>query len=91
MAVAHIPADTFSCRLAILRADAGGLNVKQAADRCGFSDQSWRNWEAGRRPRDYENTCRRLADIFGVDLAWIALGGPLVAPSTTWYLTQAAA
>jgi transcriptional regulator with XRE-family HTH domain len=69
-----------------MRADAGGLNVKRAADRCGLSDESWRNWEAGRtHPRDYLTVCRRISAGLGYDMRWIAMGGPLAAPSTKWF------
>jgi DNA-binding XRE family transcriptional regulator len=84
----RIPEDTFGCRLAVIRADAGGLNVKQSAKRAGISDQTWRTWEAGSvRPRDYLGVCRRIAEAFDVDMAWLALGGPLARSSTKWYLT----
>jgi transcriptional regulator with XRE-family HTH domain len=82
----RIPLDTFASRLAVMRADAGGLNIKRAAERCGLSDQSWRTWESGRtKPRDYLGVCRRIAEGLDYDLTWIAMGGPLPASSTKWY------
>jgi hypothetical protein len=80
-----IPADTFGGRLALMRADAGGLNVTRAAERCGLSDESWRNWEAGRaKPRDYLAVCRAVSEGLGYDVTWIAVGGPLPQSSTRW-------
>lgn len=73
-----VPRDTFGVRLAILRADLGGWNVKRAADACGINDQSWRTWEAGTaKPRDLEGVCRSIADATGVDYVWLMVGGPL--------------
>jgi transcriptional regulator with XRE-family HTH domain len=86
-----VPADTFGARLALVRQASGGLNVKAAADRCGLSDQAWRNWEAERvHPRDFPQVCRQIADTFGFDLNWLAFGGPLASSSTKWYLTAQA-
>ena len=67
------------------------MNVKEAADRCGIDDSSWRNWEAGRaKPRDYIGVCRKISEELGYELDWIVLGGPLDTPSTRWYETAGA-
>jgi transcriptional regulator with XRE-family HTH domain len=84
--VLRIPPDTFAGRLALMRADAGGLNVTKAAERCGLSDQTWRTWESGRsKPRDYLGVCRAISEGLGYDVTWIAVGGPLAVASTKWY------
>ena len=78
------PADTFGARLALMRQASGGLNVAQAAGRCGIDDSSWRNWEAGKaRPRDFIGACRQVSDGLDFDFEWVVLGGPL-ARSTGW-------
>jgi hypothetical protein len=78
---AWVPADTFAARLALVRQHLGGWNVKKAATYCGIDDQSWRNWEAGKgAPRDYEGTCRRIAERTGCDLRWLMAGGELAVP-----------
>jgi hypothetical protein len=83
--VRPIPADTFAGRLALMRADSGGLNITRAAERCGLGDESWRNWEAGRaKPRDYLGVCRTISEGLGYDVTWIAVGGPLPQSSTRW-------
>jgi hypothetical protein len=48
-------------------------NVRQAAIACDFPPASWRNWEHyGRVPREYVAVCRKIANVTGVDLAWLA-------------------
>jgi hypothetical protein len=85
------PVDTFGARLALMRQALGGWNIKRTADFCGVSDEAWRNWEAGRTlPRDYPGMCHRIAGRLDFDVAWVMMGGPLVAPSTKWYSAVAA-
>lgn len=73
-----IPRDSFGVRLAMLRVELGGLNVKKAAELCGLKDQSWRNWEAGdSAPRDYEAVTAKIAAATGCDLYWLRAGGDL--------------
>jgi hypothetical protein len=86
-----IPEDTFGARLALIRQQLGGWNVKRTADLCGLDDQKWRNWEAGRnRPRDYPLVCRQIAERTGADYAWLMMGGPLARALTKWYPRVAA-
>lgn len=86
MALAHVgdhdpnwvPKDSFGVRLAMIRVELGGLNVKKAAEMCGLNDQSWRNWEAGSgSPRDYETVTAQIAAATGCDLHWLRAGGDL--------------
>jgi DNA-binding XRE family transcriptional regulator len=86
MALAHVepldanwvPRDSFGVRLAMIRIELGGLNVKKAAEMCGINDQSWRNWEAGgSTPRDYETITAKIAAATGCDLHWLRAGGDL--------------
>jgi hypothetical protein len=64
----------FATRLVLIRHEMG-WNAKEAALACGIKAQSWREWELlGRRPRDYEAVCRRIAARTGVDLVWLSLG-----------------
>jgi hypothetical protein len=56
----------------------GGWSATEAALACGnLGDQNWRNWEAGKHPRDYLRICTRIAETTGFDLDWIMSGGPL--------------
>ena len=70
---AWVPEDTFGSRLAQIRQRLG-LNTARAAERCSLSDESWRQWEKGSRPRDYEATCRQIAAQTGCSLAWLMSG-----------------
>ena len=64
--------ETFGARLALVRQRMGWGNVKEAALACGIPVQSWRGWERdGRQPRDYLETCRKIADETGCDLLWL--------------------
>lgn len=72
-----VPADTFGARLALVRQWLGGWNVKKAAELCELDDQSWRNWEAGKSPRDYEIVCAKIARATGCDRTWLMAGGEL--------------
>lgn len=63
---------TFPARLALVRQRKGWGNVKEAALACGVPVESWRNWERdNRKPRDYENVCRQIAQASGCDLGWL--------------------
>lgn len=74
---AEVPLDTFRVRIAVIRA-AKGWNYSQAGNTCGVGVENWRKWEkTDRRPQDYEEVCRKIADATGFDRAWIASGGPL--------------
>jgi transcriptional regulator with XRE-family HTH domain len=78
-----IPELNFAARLALVRNNMG-WNAKEAALACGLPAQSWRNWESGKRPQDYETVCQRISARTGVDVDWLLRGGPL-APSTRRY------
>jgi hypothetical protein len=85
------PTDTFGARLAVMRQAKGAWNIKRAAEFCGIDDGAWRNWESGRSlPRDYLRICHVIADRLGFEFEWVALGGPLAAPSTRWKTAVAA-
>lgn len=71
-----VPVDSFRVRLGIIRA-LKGWNAKQAGERTGVGAENWRLWEKGRRPQDYEEACRKIADATELDRTWVASGGPL--------------
>lgn len=89
MTTTWIPTDTFGVRLAAVRA-ARGLNVKQAAEACGLSDESWRQWEHGTNPRALDNVARKIEEALGVDRSWLLAGGPLATPVIQRYTGVAA-
>ncbi len=64
---------TFAARLAVIR-NRMQWNAKEAALACGFPPQSWRNWEAGKRPQDYAGVCQAIAEHTGVPANWLAFG-----------------
>lgn len=76
-----VPTDTFGVRLAMVRAELG-LNITQAADRCGIKAESWRQWEHGSSPRRVELVARKVEEGLGVDHRWLLAGGPARALST---------
>ena len=79
--VAAIPADTFGVRLMLVRAHAGHMTVKDAADKCGLNYGSWSNWERGKMPRDLLDVVEAIAEGLGIDRDWLLHGGPLTRPS----------
>lgn len=68
-----MPELTFPARLALVR-NRMGWNGKEAALACGLPPQSWRNWESGKRPHDYEQVCRAIAARTGCSLMWLLTG-----------------
>lgn len=68
-----VPEDTFGSRLALVR-QRMGWNVTEAAEACGLSDESWRQWERGRKPRDYEAVVTKIAVKTGCSRAWLTFG-----------------
>ena len=68
-----VPADSFGSRLALVRNHLG-WNVKEAADACGLNDQSWRNWEAGKLPRDLIATAEKIASTTNCSMMWLVGG-----------------
>lgn len=73
------PADTFAVRLLLTR-HLNGMTINEAATASGLNDATWSTWEAGRRPRDILDVCRRIADGLDVDFNWLLLGGALAGP-----------
>ena len=65
--------DAFAARLALIR-NRKGWNVKEAAMACGVAPQSWRNWELGVRPHDFQQACEVIAEHSGANINWLALG-----------------
>lgn len=69
-----VPDDsTFGARLALVRWRLG-WNVKEAADACGLNDQSWRNWESGKLPRDLLAVSAKIAGTTGCSEMWLVSG-----------------
>lgn len=84
-----VPDLTFPARLAVVR-QRMQWNQKEAALACGFPQQTWRNWEAGKKPHDYEGACVRIAEATGCSLGWL-LGGAAVTMHSGWNLPFPAA
>lgn len=68
-----IPVDTFGSRLALVRQQMS-WNVKEAAEACGVSGQSWHNWENGGMPRNLIAVCTDIASVSGCNYQWLVLG-----------------
>lgn len=80
-----VPALTFPARLAVVR-NRMGWNAKEAALACGLPQQSWRNWEAGKRPHDYELVCKKIHERTRCNLGWLMGSRPEtsgIAPGTS--------
>lgn len=75
--------ETLGARLAMVRWRMG-WNVKEAADACGFNNQSWHNWEHGGHPRDYIAVCQKIAAESGCSMRW------LVGTTRNWKQLRAA-
>src|SRR5438046_601958 len=74
---AVVPHDSFRNRIAVIRAEKG-WNYEQAELATGVKAENWRLWEKnGRKPRDYEDVCARIAAGSGFSASWIMAGGPL--------------
>lgn len=71
--IGWIPGETFGKRLAEIR-QVMGWNSSEAAEACGLSRVSWQNWEAGAKPRDYEDACKQIAAATGCSLVWLMTG-----------------
>jgi len=74
---------SFGARLALVR-QRMHWNTAEAARACGLNPDSWRLWEEGRRPRDFEVAAKRIAHRTGCDLRWLTLG-----PSRTMLAARA--
>lgn len=79
--IAAIPADTFGVRLMLVRAHAGHITVKDAAEKCGLNYGSWSNWERGKMPRDLLDVVESISEGLGIDRDWLLHGGALTRPS----------
>lgn len=71
---AQIPADTFAHRLMLVRAHAGYMTVKDAAERAGLNYGSWSNWERGSMPRDLLDVVQKISDALDIDYDWLLFG-----------------
>jgi transcriptional regulator with XRE-family HTH domain len=72
----RIPTDSIANRLILARALAGHMSIREAALLCNIGRGAWQNWERGySTPRI--NDVRAIAEGLGVDLTWLAQGGPL--------------
>ena len=75
-----VPLDTFANRLMLVRAHAGNITIKKAAELCGLNYGSWSNWERGSKPQDIIDVVERISDGLGIDAQWLMFGGPLAEP-----------
>jgi transcriptional regulator with XRE-family HTH domain len=72
-----IPADTFEARLMLARLHAGRMSIREAAQLCGFTNESWSNWERGKMPRDKLGVAEVVSERLRVDFDWLLRGGAL--------------
>lgn len=73
------PDDTFGARLALIR-QRMGWNMTEAAQACGTTDQSWRNWETGEaKPRAMDDAVAAIAKATGCNPVWLMFGNEAVA------------
>ena len=69
-----VPADTWGSRIAQVRQHLG-WNIKEAAQECGLSAESWRQWEKlGTRPRDQEVVAEAISKATGCSYVWLMVG-----------------
>ena len=73
---AWVPQDTVGARLALVRQHMR-WNVTEAAEACGVTPNSWRNWEADKSPRDWPRTAVKISRVTGCDYRWLVGGGEL--------------
>jgi len=78
--IAAVPVDTFGNRLMLVRAHAGHMTVREAADKCGLNYGSWSNWERGKMPRDLLDVVESVSEGLAIDRDWLMYGGPLTRP-----------
>lgn len=77
--VQHQPAptlETFGARLALIRWYMQ-WNQKEAALACGLPQNSWREWEQGRSPRNLVQVAGKVHAATGIDEYWIIAGREL--------------
>lgn len=79
--IAAVPEDTYAHRLMLVRAHAGHLSIREAAEKCGLNYASWANWERGARSRSMVEDAEVISDEFGIDRDWLLHGGALTRPS----------
>jgi hypothetical protein len=66
--------EDFATRLVLIRHEMG-WNLKEAALACDIRAQSWREWELEhRKPRDYEQICRKISERSGCNFVWLMTG-----------------
>jgi hypothetical protein len=71
------PRDTFAARLRLIRGELG-IDISQAATRCGLPIATWSYWERkGANPRDLLDVVLRIEHALHVDRDWLMWGGPL--------------
>lgn len=76
-----LPVDTFGARLALVRQQMGGWNLKRAADECEISRANWAKWERGASPRNMHEVVSMISRRTGVSREWLMWGGPLATPT----------
>lgn len=64
----------------LVRAHAGNITIKKAAELCGLNYGSWSNWERGSKPQDIIDVVEKISDGLGIDAQWLMFGGPLAEP-----------
>lgn len=69
-------ADTFGMRLLMTRKHLG-LDLREAAQKCGVHYATWSTWERGRKPQDFQAEVLKISDALGVDPMWLAFGDQL--------------
>jgi hypothetical protein len=52
-------------------------NQKEAALACGVPQNSWREWEAGRSPRNLVEVASKIGAVTGISEYWIITGREL--------------
>ncbi len=70
---AWVPHDSFANRLVLVRRELG-LNVKEAAARCGLHYATWSTWENGRKPADMVGVVDSIHQGLGVERSWLMWG-----------------
>ncbi len=68
-----VPSDNFGTRLLLTRRELG-LNMKEAAARCGIHYSTWSTWENGRKPANMASVVRAIAGGLGVSREWLMWG-----------------
>ena len=64
---------SFGARLALTRWHMG-WNIAEAERECGFSQNTWSNWEAGAQPRKYVEAVTKISWATKVNRLWLLTG-----------------